>query len=83
MFTAAAVSPGVSAGEILTSLIVLTSIYAVLLVVEVKLLVKYIRGGVAAAMPERVHAPLDEHEDKTPRGGPGKPDGDDVVGFAY
>jgi cytochrome d ubiquinol oxidase subunit I len=82
MFTAAAVSPGVSAGEILTSLVVLTSIYAVLLVVEVKLLVKYIRGGVASAMPELVHAPVDENEDGTPRGGPGKPD-DDVLAFAY
>jgi cytochrome d ubiquinol oxidase subunit I len=82
MFTAAAVSPGVSAGEILTSLVVLTSIYAVLLVVEVKLLVKYIRGGVASAMPELVHAPVDENEDSTPPGGPGKPD-DDVLAFAY
>jgi len=82
MFTAAAVSPGVSAGEILTSLVVLTSIYAVLLVVEVKLLVKYIRGGVASAMPELAHAPVDENEDNTPRGGPGKPD-DDVLAFAY
>jgi cytochrome bd ubiquinol oxidase subunit I len=83
MFTAAAVSPGVSAGEILTSLVVLTSIYAVLLVVEVKLLVKYIRGGVASAMPELVHASVDENEDSTPPGGPGKPGGDDVLAFAY
>jgi cytochrome d ubiquinol oxidase subunit I len=83
MFTAAAVSPGVSAGEILTSLVVLASIYAVLLVVEVKLLVKYIRGGVASAMPELVHASVDENEDSTPPGGPGKPEGDDVLAFAY
>ena len=83
MFTAAAVSPGVSAGELLTSLVVLTAVYAVLLVVEVKLLVKYIRGGVASAMPELVHVPSDENEDATPRdGGPGKP-GDDVLAFAY
>jgi len=54
----------------------------VLLVVEVKLLVKYIRGGVASAMPELAHAPVDENEDNTPRGGPGKPD-DDVLAFAY
>jgi len=80
MFTAAAVSPGVSAGEILTSLIVLTAIYAVLLVVEVKLLVKYVRGGVVSAMPELVHAPVDG--DGTP--GPGKPGtADDVLAFAY
>jgi cytochrome d ubiquinol oxidase subunit I len=85
MFTAAAVSPGVSAGEILTSLIVLTAIYAVLLVVEVKLLVKYVRGGVVSAMPELAHAPVDENEDATPGpDGPGKPGaGNDVLAFAY
>jgi len=85
MFTAAAVSPGVSAGEILTSLVVLTLIYAVLLVVEVKLLVKYVRGGVVSAMPELAHAPVDENEDATPRdGGPDKPGtADDVLAFAY
>jgi cytochrome d ubiquinol oxidase subunit I len=85
MFTAAAVSPGVSAGEILTSLIVLTTIYAVLLVVEVKLLVKYVRGGVVSAMPELVHAPVDENEDNIPGpGGPGTSGtADDVLAFAY
>ena len=67
MFTAAAVSPGVSAGELVTSLVVLTAIYAVLLVVEVKLLVKYIRGGVVSAMPELAHAPADENEDDNDR----------------
>ena len=84
MFTAAAVSPGVSAGELLTSLVVLTAVYAVLLVVEVKLLVKYIRGGVVSAMPELAHAPADENEDQTPPGGTaGKPEADDVLAFAY
>jgi cytochrome d ubiquinol oxidase subunit I len=85
MFTAAAVSPGVSAGELLTSLLVLTAVYAVLLVVEVKLLVKYIRGGVVSAMPELVHVAADENEDATPgQGGTGKPGaGDDVLAFAY
>ncbi|MET3811128.1 cytochrome ubiquinol oxidase subunit I [Arthrobacter sp. UYEF3] len=84
MFTAAAVSPGVSAGELLTSLVVLTAVYAVLLVVEVKLLVKYIRGGVVSAMPELVHSPADENEDQTPPGGTsGKPEADDVLAFAY
>jgi cytochrome d ubiquinol oxidase subunit I len=86
MFTAAAVSPGVSAGELLTSLVVLTAVYALLLVVEVRLLVKYIRGGIASAMPELAHAPVDENEDATPggKGGPGtgKP-ADDVLAFAY
>jgi cytochrome d ubiquinol oxidase subunit I len=85
MFTAAAVSPGVSAGELLASLITLTAVYAVLLVVEVKLLVKYIRGGVVSAMPELAHVPADENEDATP--GPGGQGGgkpaDDVLAFAY
>jgi len=57
-------------------------VYAVLLVVEVKLLVKYIRGGVVSAMPELAHAAVDENEDATP--GTGKPgDTDDVLAFAY
>jgi cytochrome bd ubiquinol oxidase subunit I len=75
----------VSAGELLASLVALTAVYAVLLVVEVKLLVKYIRGGVVSAMPELVHAPVDENEDATP--GPGGAGGgkaaDDVLAFAY
>jgi cytochrome d ubiquinol oxidase subunit I len=85
MFTAAAVSPGVSAGELIASLVALTAVYAVLLVVEVKLLVKYIRGGVVSAMPELVHAPVDENEDATPGpGGPGDAKhADDVLAFAY
>jgi cytochrome d ubiquinol oxidase subunit I len=45
MTTASSVSPGVSAGEALTSLLTLTLLYAVLAVVEVGLLLKYIRAG--------------------------------------
>src|SRR5699024_1705467 len=52
MYTQAAVSPGVTAGELLFSLISLGSIYGVLLVVELYLLVRFTRGGVASAMPE-------------------------------
>jgi cytochrome d ubiquinol oxidase subunit I len=69
----------------MASLVVLTAVYAALLVVEVKLLVKYIRGGVVSAMPELAHAPVDENEDQTPGKGPrgsGKA-GDDVLAFAY
>ncbi|MFJ6631128.1 cytochrome ubiquinol oxidase subunit I [Streptomyces sp. NPDC091376] len=40
-----AVSPGVSQGEVLTSMIVFTALYAVLAVIEVKLLVKYVKAG--------------------------------------
>ncbi|GAA1495784.1 cytochrome ubiquinol oxidase subunit I [Paeniglutamicibacter kerguelensis] len=71
MFTAAAVSPGVSAGEMLFSLIALTLVYAVLLVVEVVLLTRFVRGGVGAAMPELNEHPDDGHKDT------------DVLSFAY
>jgi cytochrome d ubiquinol oxidase subunit I len=73
MFTAAAVSPGVSFGEILFSLCSFTLVYAVLMVVEVRLLVKYIRGGVASALPELGEKPRD----------PDAPVDDDVLAFAY
>lgn len=45
MTTAASVSPGVSATEMLISLITLTAVYGVLAVVEVRLLLTYIRKG--------------------------------------
>ena len=73
MYTAAAVSPGVSAAEMLFSVIALTAVYAVILVFELFLLVRYVRGGTAAAMPELTHDP-DEHDD---------PRRDDVLAFAY
>ena len=73
MFTAAAVSPGVSFGEILFSLASFTIIYAVLMVVEVRLLTTYIRGGVASALPELGDKPRD----------PDAPADDDVLAFAY
>jgi cytochrome d ubiquinol oxidase subunit I len=40
-----AVSPGVSQGEVITSMTVFTLLYAVLAVIEVKLLVKYVKAG--------------------------------------
>ncbi|MGW5050785.1 cytochrome ubiquinol oxidase subunit I [Actinokineospora sp. NPDC004072] len=52
MFTARAVS-GLTTGEVWTSLIGLTLIYAVLAAVEVFLIVRYVRGGVAGVMPPR------------------------------
>ena len=45
MTTTSGISPSVSAGEVWTSLIVLTGLYAGLAVVEVKLLLKYIAIG--------------------------------------
>jgi cytochrome d ubiquinol oxidase subunit I len=72
MFTAAAVSPGITSGELLFSLISLGLIYLALLIVEVWLLVKYVRGGVVSAMPE-LGAPTDTDD---------KAHGD-VLAFAY
>ncbi|MGN6743920.1 MAG: cytochrome ubiquinol oxidase subunit I [Amnibacterium sp.] len=73
MFTAAAVSPGVSAGELLTSLVLLGLVYLVLLVVEVALLTRFVRGGVASAVPELAHPESDEDAARR----------DDVLAFAY
>ncbi|WMY77582.1 cytochrome ubiquinol oxidase subunit I [Citricoccus sp. I39-566] len=88
MYTAAAVSPGVGAGELLFSLIALTTVYAVLMVVEVVLLTRYVKGGVPAGMPELTAGEHDDHdEDHGPDGGPGGPDARrddaDVLAFAY
>ena len=45
MTTSSGISPSVSAGEVWTSLITLTLVYAVLALIEVKLLLKYIAVG--------------------------------------
>ncbi|WP_232678632.1 cytochrome ubiquinol oxidase subunit I [Nocardioides sp. R-C-SC26] len=63
MTTESAVSPGVSAGEMLTSLVVLTAVYGVLAVIEGRLLLTYIRRGaepapVDADVVRPVDAPL-------------------------
>ncbi|MBG0741640.1 cytochrome ubiquinol oxidase subunit I [Paeniglutamicibacter antarcticus] len=87
MFTAAAVSPGVSAGELIFSLVTLGSVYAVLLVVEVKLLFRYVRGGVVAAMPELAHGAQckkgDDGDNDGGASGGGTGDTDDLLAFAY
>lgn len=73
MFTAAAVSPGVSGFEVLFSLISLGLVYGVLMIVEVYLLAKYVKAGVVAAMPELVEDPHETHPSKDR----------DVLAFAY
>ncbi|WP_101524763.1 cytochrome ubiquinol oxidase subunit I [Nocardioides houyundeii] len=65
MTTQSAVSPGVSVFEAATSLIVLTLLYAALAVVELGLLVKYIRIG-AEPFSEPPEAPLGGHDDDRP-----------------
>jgi cytochrome d ubiquinol oxidase subunit I len=68
MTTARGVSPGTSSAEVLTSLIVLTLLYGALAVIEVKLLLTYIRKG-ADPLPE----PSDDASD----------DPDRPLAFAY
>ncbi|TPX02670.1 cytochrome ubiquinol oxidase subunit I, partial [Schumannella luteola] len=79
MFTAAAVSPGVDGGEIVFSLVSLGLVYLVLMVVEIALIVRYTRAGVAGVMPE-LFAP---HDDDTPDPDGDAGDRDDVLAFAY
>ncbi|MFG3364357.1 cytochrome ubiquinol oxidase subunit I [Streptomyces sp. NPDC090032] len=78
-----AVSPGVSQGEVLTSLIVFALVYAVLAVIEVKLMVKYVKQG----PPELTEADLNP---PTKIGGPGSgadsgdaSDADRPMAFSY
>ncbi|MGW4396031.1 cytochrome ubiquinol oxidase subunit I [Amycolatopsis nivea] len=78
MFTAQAVSK-LTVGEILTSLIALTLLYAVLGVVELYLMRKYIRGGVDAVMP-----PAAASSDHGSGGSDDSEDSDDqALSFAY
>ncbi|WP_349828464.1 cytochrome ubiquinol oxidase subunit I [Brevibacterium litoralis] len=74
LFTAAAVSPQVSPGELLFSLISLTLVYGALMVVELRLIMRYARGGVVSAMPE-LGKPT-----TTPKSVESQ---DDVLSFAY
>ena len=77
MFTAAAVSPGVSRAELLFSLAAFVLVYLALLIVEVRLLFKYTRGGVPSAMPELLHG---EDHDGGSSGGLDSAGGDDGTG---
>jgi cytochrome d ubiquinol oxidase subunit I len=84
MYTAAAVSPGVSAGEMLFSLVALTLVYGALAVAEVVYLVRYIRGGVPAAMPELAGSQdTDGNDDNDDTDGKSKDQDGDVLAFAY
>jgi cytochrome d ubiquinol oxidase subunit I len=53
MTTAQAVSPGVSGGEALTSLVLLTVVYTVLGVIELTLLLRYIKSGADPVPPPK------------------------------
>lgn len=88
LFTAAALSPGVSFGEILFSVISLTLVYGVLMFFELRLLVRYVRGGSASAIPELAAAATAPDRSKDPSnpedpGDSGRSDSGDVLAFAY
>lgn len=74
LFTAAAISPSVSAAEMFFSLTTLTLLYGILMVFELVLLIRFVRGGVASAMPEldkKNYSPTVSSKN------------DDVLSFAY
>ncbi|EHM26853.1 MULTISPECIES: cytochrome ubiquinol oxidase subunit I [Streptomyces] len=74
--TRAGVSPGVSQGEVITSMIVFTLLYAVLAVIEVKLLVKYIKAGPPELTEDDLNPP-------TKIGGHDEEDADRPMAFSY
>src|SRR5690606_29960404 len=80
MFTAAAVSPGVDGREIVFSLVSLGLVYLVLMIVEVMLLARFVRAGIAGVMPERFGLGDDGRPDD---GDDDAGDRDDVLAFAY
>ncbi|MGY1640969.1 cytochrome ubiquinol oxidase subunit I [Geodermatophilus sp. SYSU D00703] len=86
-FTAQAVSPGVSAAEVWTSLTVLTLVYGALAVVELWLIGRFVRRGVTTgdAAPTPGHTPDGTPDDDLPGGRDGtrRDTDDDVLSFAY
>ena len=72
MFTAQAVSR-ISAGEVWISLVALTAVYAILGVVELFLMNKYVRGGIGGVLP-----PENPKQDNESGAG-----SDDALTFAY
>ena len=64
LLTAASVSPGVSLGEVATSLAAFTAIYGVLAVVEFRLLLRYVKAGPppATPSPDPSSSPDDDRE---------------------
>lgn len=63
MATKTGVSPSVSAGEVVTSMVVYTLLYGLLAVVEVKLFLTYLRAG---ALPFEEPATPETHDDDAP-----------------
>ncbi|UED85253.1 cytochrome ubiquinol oxidase subunit I [Streptomyces profundus] len=55
--TSDAVSPGVSQGEVITSLIVFTALYGALAVIEVRLMIRYVKAGPPELTEADLHPP--------------------------
>jgi cytochrome d ubiquinol oxidase subunit I len=81
-FTAQAVSPGVTAGEVLASLIGLGLLYGVLAVIELGLITSVVRRGVTTGdgAPTPGSTSEGSPDDDLPGG---RNAGDDVLSFAY
>ncbi len=81
-FTAQAVSPGVTAAEVWTSLITLTVVYGALAVVELGLISRFVRRGITTGdgAPTPTGTPDGPDRADSPDGAT---DGDDVLSFAY
>jgi cytochrome d ubiquinol oxidase subunit I len=84
-FTAQAVSPGISAAEVWTSLIGLTLVYGALAVVELWLIVRFVRAGVTSGdgHPTPGFSPEPPDDDAAPGSDGGRRADDDVLQFAY
>ncbi|MFF0725080.1 cytochrome ubiquinol oxidase subunit I [Streptomyces sp. NPDC004134] len=74
--TSSAVSPGVSQGEVITSLSVYTLLYAALAVIEAKLMIKYVKAG----PPELTDS---DRNPPTKIGGHHHEDSDRPMAFSY
>jgi cytochrome d ubiquinol oxidase subunit I len=84
-FTAQAVSPGVTAAEVWTSLITLTGVYGALAVVEVGLIGRFVRRAITtgAGTPTPTGTPDGPDRADSPDGAADRRDDDDVLSFAY
>ncbi len=81
-FTAQAVSPGVTAAEVWTSLITLTVVYGALAVVELGLISRFVRRGITTGDGAPTPTGTPDGPDRADSPG-GAADGDDVLSFAY
>ncbi|UCM89144.1 cytochrome ubiquinol oxidase subunit I [Streptomyces marincola] len=82
--TDAAVSPGVSQGEVIISMTVFTLLYAVLAVIEVKLMAKYAKAGPPELTEADLNPPTRIGGGTGPRGGDDDDaDADRPMAFSY